>query len=163
MLADERRRWRPRRYEHRLWGCRAVLEFPSVKLLDYAEREADPNPFALVVRACLAALAIRRDPAEHPERKVHLTRALYRQGWTREDILSPYAFIDWVLTLPDALEADYHQRIREIEEGQPMQYVTTAERIGFKKGVEQGESRLLRRQWLHRLGALPDWVEARPT
>ena len=104
VLADSRHRWHPRRYEHRLWGCRAVLEFPSVKLLDYAEREteleADPNPFALVVRAHLAALATQRNPAARLERKITLTRALYRQGWTREDILSLYAFIDWVTHAP---------------------------------------------------------------
>lgn len=171
--------WHPRRYEHRLWGCRAVLEFPSVKLLDYADREAaleaDPNPFALVVRAHLAALATRRNPAARLERKITLTRALYRHGWTREDVLSFYAFIDWVLALPDTLEADYHQRIREIEEGQHVQYVTTAERIGLEKGIEQGiqqgieqgiprgESRLLRRLLLRRFGTLPDWVETRLT
>lgn len=175
VLTDDSRRWRPRRYEQRLWGCRALLEFPTAKLLDHADREAelaaDPNPFALVVRAHLAALSTRRDPAARLERKISLTRALYRQGWTREDILSLYAFLDWVLTLPEALEADYHQRIREIEEGQQMQYVTTAERIGFKKGIEQGieqgiergESRLLYRLLQRRFGPLPEWVETRLT
>lgn len=41
VLTDASRRWRLRRYERRLWGCRAVLEFPAVKRLDYGEREAE--------------------------------------------------------------------------------------------------------------------------
>ena len=43
------------------------LEFPVVKLLDYAPQwpalEADPNPFATVVLAHLKTLETRRSPA----------------------------------------------------------------------------------------------------
>lgn len=161
----------------KLWGCRALLDFPSVKLLDYAGRDAaletDPNPFAHVVRAHLIATATRCDPLARLEHKIRLTRALYRRGWNREDIFSLYTFIDWVLRLPEALEVDYHQRLREFEEAEQMQYVTTAERIGIEKGIElgilqgieqgisRGEARLLRRQFARRFGTLPDWVELR--
>jgi hypothetical protein len=169
VLTDSHRRWRPRHYEQRLWGCRARLDFPSVKLLDYAKREAelehDPNPFAIAVRAHLAATATRRDPNVRLEHKLQLTRTLYRHGWEREDVISLYTFIDWVLTLPEGLEVDYHQRLSELEETAHMPYVTTAERIGIKKGIEQGiplgEARLLRRLLANRFGALPDWVESR--
>jgi len=142
VLADNHPNWRPARYEHALWGCRAVLEFPSIKLLDYrdrtAELEASPNPFALVVLAHLAATATRRDPAARLEHKIGLTRRLYRLGLERDAILSLYAFIDWVLALPDALEEDYHRCIQAIEEAEHMQYVTTAERIGIQKGRKEG-------------------------
>lgn len=169
VLTDSHRRWHPRRYEQRLWGCRALLDFPSVKLLDYAGREAtleaDINPFALAVRAHLAATATQRDPNARLEQKLQLTRALYRHGWEREDILSLYTFIDWILTLPEGLDVAYHQRIRELEEAEQMPYVTTAERIGIQKGIEQGiprgEARLLRRLLVRRFGPLPDWVESR--
>ena len=91
------------------------MEFPSVKLLDYRDRvaalEADNNPFALVVLAQLAASATRTDPTARLEHKIGLTRRLYRGGLEREDILSLYAFIDWVLALPDALEEDWLSRI----------------------------------------------------
>ncbi|WP_295438068.1 hypothetical protein [uncultured Thiodictyon sp.] len=142
VLTDDRPDWRPARYEQALWGCRALLEFPSVKLLDYRDRvaalEASDNPFALVVLAQLAATATRRDPATRLEHKIGLTRRLYRRGLEREDILSLYAFIDWVLALPDALEEDYHRCIQTIEEAEHMQYVTTAERIGIQKGRHDG-------------------------
>jgi hypothetical protein len=55
ILADDDPAWRPSRYEYARWGFRAGIEFPVVKLLDYApkylELEADPNPFAVVVLA----------------------------------------------------------------------------------------------------------------
>ncbi|MEQ8536814.1 MAG: hypothetical protein RIB93_05030 [Coleofasciculus sp. D1-CHI-01] len=42
ILGDEQPSWRPSRYERELWGCRAILEFPVVKLLDYS-MERDTN------------------------------------------------------------------------------------------------------------------------
>ena len=165
VLTDDRPDWRPARYEQALWGCRALLEFPSVKLLDYRDRvaalEANDNPFAMVVLAQLAATATRTDPAARLEHKIGLTRRLYRQGLEREDILSLYAFIDGVLALPDALEEDYHRSIQAIEEAEHMQYVTTAERIGMKKGRQEGQRELLEQLLAVRFGPLPDLVETR--
>jgi hypothetical protein len=68
ILIDDDPAWRPSRYECGRWGFRTGIEFPIVKLLDYApkyqELEADPNPFATVVLAHLKALETRRSPAE---------------------------------------------------------------------------------------------------
>jgi flagellar biosynthesis/type III secretory pathway protein FliH len=65
-----------------------------------------------------------------------------------------------VLTLPEALEEDYHRAIQAIEEAEHMHYVTTAERIGMRKGHQEGldqglasERRLLLRQVTRRYGA----------
>ena len=38
VLADEDPSWRPQHYGHEIWGCRIMLEFPIVKLLDYRQR-----------------------------------------------------------------------------------------------------------------------------
>ena len=42
--------WRPAHFGYSLWGCSMRLEFPVVKLLDYADRvaelEAEQNSFA---------------------------------------------------------------------------------------------------------------------
>src|SRR5947207_2860166 len=55
ILADDDPSWRPSAYGYARWGFRINIEFPSVKLLDYAAREEtlenDPNPFATVVLA----------------------------------------------------------------------------------------------------------------
>jgi len=61
VLADTRPGSRPNRFEVGRWGRRRGLEFTSVKLLDYAGREAeldaDTNLFATVVLTHLAAQA----------------------------------------------------------------------------------------------------------
>jgi len=165
VLTDDHPDWRPARYEQALWGCRAVLEFPSIKLLDYRDRvtelETSANPFALVALAHLAAIATRRDPPARLEHKIGLTRRLYRRGLERDDILSLYAFIDWVLALPDALEEDYHRCIQAIEEAEHMQYVTTAERIGIQKGRQEGEVAMLLRLIARKFGPPTDTVRER--
>ena len=66
VLADDRKRWRPRRYRTELWGCEERFTFPRVKLLDYADQEealaASANPFAIVVLAYLKTRATRKHP-----------------------------------------------------------------------------------------------------
>jgi len=46
-----------------------------------------------------------------------------------------------------------------------MRYISSAERLGMKRGhelgLQQGITLLLRRQLRKRFGELPDWVEAR--
>jgi len=90
ILGDEDPNWRPSRFEHGRWGCRAGIEFPVFKLLDYAVHEqvleADPNPFALLVLAHLKTLQTRRDPAAREGWKVRLVRGLYGRGLGAEDV-----------------------------------------------------------------------------
>ncbi|UHD16256.1 DUF4351 domain-containing protein [Thiocapsa bogorovii] len=62
----------------------------------------------------------------------------------RDEVLSLYAFIDRVMTLPEPLEDDDHRAIQAIEEAEQMRYVTTAERIGMRKGMERGLERGLK-------------------
>jgi hypothetical protein len=66
VLADDDPIWRPVTYRKSLWGWSSRMTFPTAKLLDYAnleaELEADKNPFAKIVLAHLKALETRRDP-----------------------------------------------------------------------------------------------------
>jgi len=67
VLADEDAGWRPDSYGFEVLGCRHTLEFPVVKLIDYADHAelfaANPNPFALVTAAHLRT---RPDQARPP-------------------------------------------------------------------------------------------------
>lgn len=49
-----------------------------------------------------------------------------------------YRFIDWLMRLPEDLEQRCFQELLEFEEAQRMPYITTAERIGIEKGLQQG-------------------------
>ena len=142
VLTDDQVQWRPSSFGYELWGCRAGLEFPVVKLLDYmqdsATLETNPNPFALVVLAHLETHATRRKAKERLQGKLALVRMLYERGYAKQDILELIRFIDWVLVLPEELETEFGQIVIEYEETMKMPYVTSFERAGIKKGIQQG-------------------------
>lgn len=165
VLTDGRRRWRPATYRQDLWGCQLHWRYPLVKLLDFREREAElethANPFAVVVLAHIKAQDTARDPDARYAWKWRLARGLYHRGWSRQDVLELFRFLDWVLVLPEAAEDRLWAELQQYEEQQVMRYVTSVERIGIKKGLQQGEIRVLRRQLTRRFGELPDWAETR--
>src|SRR5471030_1994980 len=57
LLTDDGRRWRPSSFGYRLLGCSMGIDFPIVKLIDFADRieelTSHDNPFALVTVAHL--------------------------------------------------------------------------------------------------------------
>jgi hypothetical protein len=145
VLADEEPSWRPCAFDYALWGCQVSLRFPAVKLLDYAERwaelEESDNPFADVVMAHLKTQATRGDPEERARWKLTLSRSLFRRGWSRDDILALYRFIDWLMALPEELQRQHLTTLRqEQEQEEPaMQYLTFWEKKGLEQGLREGK------------------------
>ncbi|MFW6373366.1 MAG: cytosolic protein [Thermodesulfobacteriota bacterium] len=141
ILADENPGWYIHSYEQELWGCRTNFDFPAVKLLAYRDQweilESSSNPFAVVVMAHLRTMETRKNQNERLHYKLTLSKNLYRGGWTRQDIINLYRFIDWIMRLPEDLEKSYFEELVKLEEEVKMPYVTTAERIGFKKGEKE--------------------------
>ena len=141
VLGDERATWRPNQFSDELWGCEVRFRFPVVKLLDYEQRwqelEASRNPFATVVMAHLKAQETRNDARERFSSKLYLTRRLYEQGYEREDVINLFRFIDWVMSLPQELEQDFWREVIQLQEERRMPYITSIERIGIQKGIEQ--------------------------
>jgi predicted DNA-binding ribbon-helix-helix protein len=70
--------------------------------------------------------------------KLTLVKRLYELGYSRSDILNLFKFIDWVMILPRGLEPMFWKELATYEEENRMPYVTSVERIGIKKGIEQG-------------------------
>jgi flagellar biosynthesis/type III secretory pathway protein FliH len=70
--------------------------------------------------------------------KLELTRRLYERGYHRQEVLDLYRFIDWLLQLPEELEAQVWQQIVQFEEAQHVTYISTAERMGHQKGLQEG-------------------------
>ena len=142
VLGDGQAGWRPDRFGYELWGSRVSLEFPAVKLLDYKKRweelAASTNPFATVVMAHLKAQETQGDAAERKYWKLFLIRRLYERGYSRSDVLQLFRFIDWVLQLPEEVEAMVWQEVQVYEEEQRKPYITSVERMGFRQGLQQG-------------------------
>ena len=177
ILGDDGARWRPEEYGYELWGCRAGLRFPVVKLRDYnqrwAELEQSVNPFAVVVMAHLKTRATRRDPEHRYRWKIQLVRRLYEGGFGRQDILELFRFLDWVLALPGELQERFESDVERFETETSMRYMTKWERRGFEKGiqegvqlgvqqgVQQGEASVIKRLLTRRFDRLPAWAEKR--
>lgn len=141
VLADDRESWRPKAFGYELWGCKVRMEFPIVKLLDYADREqeleASTNPFAIVALAYLKTRATRKNQEDRFYWKLRLCKLLYERGYAKEDILELIRFIDWIMRLPDELEEQFDDAMLQYEEEKKMQYVTTFERRGIQQGLLQ--------------------------
>ncbi len=189
VLADEDRGWRPEEFSYELWGSRAGLRFPVVKLSDFWEKweelEESKNPFAVIVMAHLRAKADKNNAEGRYNWKLRLTKALYMRGFSRKDVLELFRFIDWVFVLPADMDRQFLDEVYRFEEEKKMTYVTTVERIGIQKGMQEGiqkgmqkgmqkgiqkgmqkgvhkgEAILLIRQLERRFGSLPDWVRER--
>lgn len=142
ILGDERPNWCPQRYESELFGCRAMLEFPVVKLLDYqdrlAELEQHPNPFAWVVIAHLKAKATQGNMRRRQREKMRLARLLFERGYNREQVIDLFRFLLWVFRLPEKLENQFRQELTTYQEERAMVYMPSYDELVMKQGREEG-------------------------
>ena len=169
VLADETALWRPTGFGYALWGCEVGITFPVIKLLDYRARwdelEASRNPFAVIVMAHLKSLETRQNDHERLAAKIWLTKRLYQRGYERQDIINLFRFIDWVIQLPEGLDEIFWREVQAMEEAEQMPYITSVERIGIRKGLEQGiqqgQAELVLGMLNRRFGAVPSELEAR--
>lgn len=160
VLADSSRTWRPNQFGYELFGCTVDFRFPVVKLVDYQQRQSEleesRNPFATVVLAHLTALETSENRVERKAQKLALVRRLYEKEFTREQVLNLLAFLDWMLTLPFDLEAEFRQDLEQLEQEQGMQYITSFERSGIEKGKQEEALSLVTRLLNRRLGNIED-------
>ena len=169
VLADDSTSWKPNSFGYQLFGCRHLLEFPVVKLTDYAARLesllTQPNSFALVTAAHLLTRQTRGDNGSRFAAKWRLTKLLYEKNWDKQHVIDLFSVIDWMMRLPPELEQQIWNDITIFERSKIMPYVTSVERIGIEKGLQQGMQQggylLLRRLLVRRFGPLPLWAENR--
>ena len=107
ILIDNNDDWRPNYFKESYYGCSVEMHYHVVKLLDFKHRKAEfeqrDDPFAMIVLIQLAAIEMSKKPLERYQLKVALTRKLYEKQWQKQDIIHLYAFIDWLITLPEKL------------------------------------------------------------
>ena len=165
LLADGSAHWRPRSFAYQLFGCRVGIDFPVVKLTDFADRIdgllLDPNPFALVTAAHLLTRQTKGDAARRHAEKWRLARMLYQRDWDKQSIIDLYQIIDWLMRLPVGLEHQMRQDIMDLEGGHLMPYVSSIERLGREIGRQEGKSELLAQQLTKRFGPLAADVHER--
>jgi len=141
LLADERENWKPTRYGYELFGCRMGIDFPVVKLLDYQDLEAllaAPNPFALVTAAHRLTRQTKGDNSQRYAAKWRLAKLLYQRDWDKQRIIDLFSVLDWMLQVPPDLQRQLWQDIDQLERNRQMPYITSVERIGMERDLQQG-------------------------
>jgi len=145
ILADDEPRWRPGSYTYDLWGCRGEFHYPTVKLLDFADRvdelEKSDNPFAVVVLAHLKARETANDPGRRINWKVRLLKGLRERNWKADDVRQLLRTIDWFLKLSQEQNQIVRQAIEADEKEKNMPYISSFEQIAMEKGEARGEER----------------------
>ncbi|MDR9500106.1 MAG: hypothetical protein RI556_13090, partial [Hydrogenovibrio sp.] len=79
-----------------------------------------------------------KEPKQRLDAKTRLVRLLYERGYSREQVIELFKFIDWMIRLPDNLDIEFKNTIDQIEEEMHMAYVTSVERIATQEGMQQG-------------------------
>ncbi|MDI6791482.1 MAG: hypothetical protein QME81_01250 [bacterium] len=127
------------RYELKAYDSGVEFRYLSFKLMDYKKDKLaqDTNPIALVVLASQEKERAKQKGGKF-NAKLYLIRKLYERGYKREEVEALFKFIDWVLQLSDEDEELIGEEIKQLEEVKKMPYVTSVERIGIKKGIQQG-------------------------
>ncbi|MBF0420215.1 MAG: cytosolic protein, partial [Magnetococcales bacterium] len=143
ILADEDAGWQPTEFCYDLWGTRQSYKFTAVKLLSYhkTELEHSNNPFAIVTLAHLHAKRTKHQTEDRYQEKRRLIRRLYQSGFSRQQVIDLFRFIDWVLHLPEEADRRLWKEIADFEEGQKMPYISSVERFGMQIGEQIGEQR----------------------
>jgi hypothetical protein len=136
-------------------GFNVQASFPIVKLVDYKKRKeelaASDNPFAVVVQAHLAAQATKGKESQERRRKQKfaLITMMYQRGYSRQEVIDLFRFIEWVMMLPPELEQAFKQDLIAYEDEKNMPYISNLERESEAKGkVELVIKQLSRRNQL---------------
>jgi Domain of unknown function (DUF4351) len=79
---------------------------------------------------------------------------LYERGWSEQEVIDLYRFIDWVLTLPLELEAAFRDDLETYERGKNMPYISAIERMGEARGEARGKIDLINLLLARQVGAI---------
>lgn len=148
VLADRGALWRPSSYLYEVLGCEMRLTFPIVKLQDYAGRMhellAHRNPFALVTAAHLLTQQTRHNAHRRRIVKWRLTKLLYARPGDKRRIINLFKVIDWMMRLPEGLQARYMRCAVALQRRSNMTYLTSLERHAIGKGIRHGRRKGLK-------------------
>jgi len=139
VFTDINPKYHPKTHKIEFLDCINEFHFLTVKLidLDREELENSKNPFSVIILSHLVSIQ-EKDPIKRKDFKLQSLRMLKKKGWTKDQIKSIFKFIDWLITLPEDLEIQYVEESNIIEKEESMPYITTAERVGYKRGWQSG-------------------------
>ncbi len=152
VLGDTDVNWRPNSFARETLGFKIQASFPIVKLVDYKKRKeelaASDNPFAVVVRAHLAAQATKGKESQErrKKQKLALMKMMYQRGYSEQEVIGLFRFIEWVMMLPPELEKAFKKDLIAYEDERNMPYISNLERESQKAGKVELVIKLLNRR-----------------
>jgi hypothetical protein len=101
VFSDPSEGFKPDRFNYEFFGCELTFRYRTYKILeqDDSELEASDNPFALVILAAKRNLQSREDEEKRFSFKRELVRLMMEKGYSREEILHVFRFLDGILAL----------------------------------------------------------------
>jgi hypothetical protein len=143
VLADDDPDWRPTRYEVVLTRTTLTFTFRPVKLISdwlprLEELRKHENPVGLFLVAHLEAQRTAKDVGRRSEVKLGLLLELASRKLDEEDTRIWYRLLDWLLELPEEVDAAIYTQARtKLREG-AMPYVSFADRFERMEGKIEG-------------------------
>lgn len=167
ILTDGDPNWRPHQHYRNTLNCVVTLDFPAVKLLDYDldALKSSTNPFAFVTRAHLETVAVGKSDDRLYASKFRLMRLLLKSNYGRQEIENLIQFINWIMLLPTALEAQLQTDVNAVDKEGYEMYMTNWDRVTFNKGQIKGQVqnqiKMILRILKFRFGSVPVQTEDR--
>jgi hypothetical protein len=161
ILTDTRPKWRPHSYHYGALGCKTGIEFRSIKLLDYQDRQEElarsSNPFAQVVLAQLKAQETKGDSRTRRSQKLQLVKGLYERGWSPDQVRQLFRLIDWMMALPAQWDEDFRTEIYHFEEERRMPYLSSLSDWPWSKVSGRANGRAFYRplRWIWKTNSAP--------
>jgi hypothetical protein len=141
VFADSSKRYKPDRFSYKFYGCELSFRYRTYKVIkqdDEGLKKSD-NPFALVVLAAKKSLESRRDEEKRFKFKRELVILMLEKGYSRDEILAVFRFLDGVLVLTDLEKEKIIYNDLRSKEVEKVPYITNFERLAIEKGLKQGE------------------------
>ncbi len=143
IIADENPNWFPLNYQEGLLSTKVQFDFASCKLLKLVEnRRAElsltKQPAAILILANWMTQQSKQNMELRLSWKWDLVKTLYEKGYHKNQILSLFRLIDWMMWLPKEQTFEFRTLLCEYERKNLMPYITSIEQLGREEGLQKG-------------------------
>mgnify|MGYP001010569371 FL=1 len=130
----------PLKFQYDFYQTELAYKYRTVKLIDYEEEYllSQTNPFALVTLAVKYGLESKSDEELRYKFKRKLIRLMFEQGYSEDEILEMFRFIEIILQLKDEKFKELiYEEIEKYQEVKNKMVITEFEKRAIKKGKKE--------------------------
>lgn len=164
ILADLNARWKPQSFDYELLGCGLTFHFPVCKILEILPQlQCDERLSALAAVAQIEALRTSSNPDKRLAARWRLTRRLLESGHTREQIITAFRLLSWMMKLPASQTLQFRAQFVEYEKMNATTYITDIEELWLREGREEGmEKGREMGEWIGKIILLEELMGQKP-